>query len=183
MVPRCAYYLNENNDVVRHCVLIDWDLGFTKEAKHQYIMRLTDALNLSDKIIVDITSASYIYEARMLSPIFVKMLGSEDISVEDFLHKHNVWGKESTLTDEQKIALSGYVYLKNLSEENKRVIRKYDGFMDVFNNPITHAHNTQALFAALYKKIEIQKCEHILSSYEEYCRWYLTVEVEDIVIT
>ncbi len=179
MVPRCAYYLNESRDVVRHSVLIDWDLGFDREAKHQYIMRLTQTLNKPDMVIVDITSASYIYEARMLSPIFVKMKNDPAKSVEDYLGEIKLF-TSSVLSEESKIAFAGYVYMINLSDVNIKTIIKYDGFFDVFNHPIKHPHNTQAYFATLYKKLMLERNEDVLSDYDKYVNWYNSVKVIDV---
>lgn len=179
MVPRCAYYLNESYDVIRHIVLINWDLGFDREAKHQYIMRLTEALNKPDMIIVDITTASYIYEARMLSPVFVKLKNDPSITVEDYLQQIHLFNNPQ-FSEDTRVKLSGYIYMTNLSDRNKSVIAKYDGFFDVFGNPIKAPHNTQALFATLYKKLMLQHKEDILSDYDTYVDWFDSLNIIDV---
>lgn len=179
MVPRCAYYLNEDNDIVRHVVLIDWDLGFDKEAKHQYIMRMIDAIDKPNMLIMDITSASYIRETRMLSPIFVKMKNDAEKSVEDYIAESQIFNAVN-ISEASKIQLVGYIYLTNLSELNITTIKKYDGFFDVFNHPIRHPHNSQALFAILYKKLMLEHKLDVLSDYDKYVEWYNSVNIIDV---
>lgn len=179
MVPRCAYYINDNSELVRHHVLIEWDLGFTKEAKHKYINRIIDALNMDDKIMVDVTSASYIYDAQHLSPLFVKLKSNSIMSVEDYIGTIKL--QMSSVGYGMRVKYYGYIYLASFADKEIRAIEKYDGFFDVFNNPLNTPDNSQAYFCAVYKLMMRQKKTDVLQDFSYYLEYLSNIKVVDVI--
>lgn len=178
MVPRCAYYINDNSELVRHHVLIEWDLGFTKEAKHKYINRIIDALGINDKIMVDVTSASYIYDAQRLSPLFVKLNSNPTMSVEDYLK--TIMPQLLSIGYDMKLKYFGYIYLASFTDKEIRAIEKYDGFFDVFNNQLSSPDNSQAYFCAVYKLMLRQKKTGVLQDFGSYLEYLNNIKVVDV---
>lgn len=178
MVPRCAYYINDNSELVRHHVLIEWDLGFTKEAKHKYINRIIDALGMYDKIMVDVTSASYIYDAQHLSPLFVKLKSNPTMSVEDYIGTIKL--QMSSVGYDMRVKYYGYIYLVSFTDKEIRAIEKYDGFFDVFNNQLRTPDNSQAYFCAVYKLMMRQKKTDVLQDFGSYLEYLSNMKVVDV---
>lgn len=178
MVPRCAYYINNNSELVRHHVLIEWDLGFTKEAKHKYINRIIDALGMDDKIMVDVTSASYIYDAQHLSPLFVKLKSNPTMSVEDYIGIIKL--QMSLVSYDMRVKYYGYIYLASFTDKEIRAIEKYDGFFDVFNNQLSTPDNSQAYFCAVYKLMLRQKKTDVLQDFDSYLEYLSNMKVVDV---
>ena len=178
MVPRCAYYINDNSELVRHYVLIEWDLGFTKEAKHKYINRIIDALGMDDKIMVDVTSASYIYDAQHLSPLFVKLKSNPTMSVEDYIGTIKL--QMSLVGYDMRVKYYGYIYLASFTDKEIRAIEKYDGFFDVFNNQLSTPDNSQAYFCAVYKLMLRQKKTDVLQDFDSYLEYLSNMKVVDV---
>lgn len=178
MVPRCAYYINDNSELVRHHVLIEWDLGFTKEAKHKYINRIIDALGMDDKIMVDVTSASYIYDAQHLSPLFVKLKSNPTMSIEDYIGTIKL--QMSSVGYDMRVKYYGYIYLASFTDKEIRAIEKYDGFFDVFNNQLNTPDNSQAYFCAVYKLMLRQKKTDVLQDFDSYLEYLSNIKVVDV---
>lgn len=178
MVPRCAYYINDNSELVRHHVLIEWDLGFTKEAKHKYINRIIDALGMYDKIMVDVTSASYIYDAQHLSPLFVKLKSNPTMSIEDYIGTIKL--QMSSVGYDMRVKYYGYIYLVSFTDKEIRAIEKYDGFFDVFNNQLSTPDNSQAYFCAVYKLMMRQKKTDVLQDFGSYLEYLSNMKVVDV---
>ena len=171
MVTRSGFYV-KGNLIIQRIVYIDWDLGFTKEAKHEYVRRVITELGTDVGKAVDVTSASPIYQARSLSPFYLKDVVTGK-SVEDYLSELN---SKSNCNVFQIPGLADYHYLRNLTEVNKETINTYDCFIDVFHNPDKCYGNTQALSLAVYKVLQYKgKLDLLeLGTEVEFLDWYNT---------
>lgn len=174
MVQRSGFYVKDGK-IIQRIIWIAWDLGFDKQAKHQYIDRVINALGTDIAPIADVTSASYIPETRNLSPIFVKMQDGNQ-SVEEFLQHM----KESIFPQVFQVpGVSDYVYLKALSEENVKTALSYNCYVDVFHNPQKSYGNSQALSLAVLRLIWETKQFHVLElEMNDFIKWYNTIEMQ-----
>ena len=169
MVSRCGFYVSGNR-IVQKNISIDWDLGFTREAKHEYIKRIIDALGDVGKC-SDVTSASPIYKDRMLSPIFVRMI-SYDKSVEDF-YQENIKPEYGYIP-----GLMEYIYILNLSEDEIRHALTIDCYIDVFHNPDKRQGCTQALALAILRWMAATDKTNVISSLESFLEWYKNIPLD-----
>lgn len=163
MVKRCAFYVRQCKLIQRN-VSIDWNLGFDKEAKHAYIKQMQGALSPYVRV-VDVTTASPIWEARGLSPFYVKV--SEQMSVEDGwkILQQKAQGKLGSVDFD-------FFYLSHLSEEQIQYVIRTDGFIDVFHNP-DKACNTQARSLACLQLLYLYGKTDYLKEYKWFREWYL----------
>lgn len=173
MTKRCGFYVKDGV-LCRKDVYIQWDLGFDKEAKQLYIERIIWELGKGFETAIDVTTASPIHEARMLSPFFVKV-GEE--SVED------AWAevKEVNPVVKKIPGTFDYLYLSSLTGEQKQYVLRNKVFIDVFHNP-DKAYNTQAKSLAVYQLLVEQKRVALLQDLDGFLKWYIenchTVKVE-----
>lgn len=162
MVKRCGFFI-QDGALMRKDVIIEWDLGFDKEAKLQYIDRLHTALGEELSPIVEVTTASNTYLGRCLSPFYTKIKG---VSVEELWP---VIKKKS-----EGVFISGmyeFVYLQSLTNEQQSYVLQRKCFTDVFFNP-DKACNTQAKALVVYQLLCLQKKKEILGSLMEFTKWY-----------
>lgn len=162
MVKRCGF-LTMGANVVYKPVSIEWDLGFTREAKIEYIKRLHDELHeiYPNKRIAEVTSASNVYETRMLSPFYVKA-GNTTL---EYLWQE--YGSEYS-KDEVKAVFTHLYYM--CIKDNLRVIHNYDIFTDVFHK-VDGDGFTQAESCAVIKLLTETGQEHILKSADSLRSW------------
>lgn len=145
MARRFAYFV-KNNILCYKFVDITWDLGFNREAKHEYVRRMIDALGKDVGRACDVTTGSPVYDTRILSPVFVKVHKS-NMSVEDWV---NAKIPEDT-PHRFELPIVHYAYITGLTERNLTTISQYDCFFDVFTNPDKGLYNTQAYLVGMVK--------------------------------
>lgn len=163
MVKRCGFYVRDNK-LVRRDVMINWDLGFDKEAKHKYIERIQYALAPLHS--VDVTTASPIWKAQHLSPVFVAL--EDGTKVEDL---YSVTKHQGAVE---------YYYLNALSDKQVDFVLSQECFIDVFHNP-DKAFRTQAEALAILKLICSQGSQILKGTLLEFMEYYQNV-VNNIVI-
>lgn len=173
MVQRCGFFV-ENDRVSRTIVNIDWDLGFTREAKRQYIADIKRELSRihPDKRIEDITSASS-YWAREMSPIFMKFSNGE--SYEDAWARLKSAHKSVMVYDQFMwfLPLGGYEFEHFYCYYGQYLlpkIRQVDIFVDVFYNPQKLAP-TQARACAILKLLDEQGAMYVLEDTNLFVEW------------
>lgn len=172
MVTRSVFYV-EGNKIYRQDILIEWDLGFDKEAKHEYIKRIQQAASGNLRHSVDVTTASPDYTARSLSPFFVK---DGDMNIED------VWALNKQ-QQPQIVRIPGafdFIYLNAIPEALKEYVYEQTGFIDVFFNP-DKAYNTQAKSLAILQLLNETGNLCKLENLGEFVEWY-RVNCVDVVI-
>lgn len=173
MVQRSGFYVADGR-IIQRIVRIEWDLGFDRDAKHQYIDRVINALGTDIAPIADVTSASYVKETQRLSPIFVRMPDGNQ-TVEDYLQviKNGVFPEIFQIP-----GASDYVYLTALSEEDLKTALQYNCYVDVFHNPTKSYGNTQALSLAVMRLICETKQFNVLDlSINDFCKWYQSIDM------
>lgn len=166
MVRRSGFKVTGDNQITQYIVSIDWDLGFDKKAKHEYIKRIASQLQvygIADTL--DVTSASNVHVGKMLSPLFVEVpaLGC---SLEDALQKIPNCFVIPGLAD--------WYYCRALSDLNKATILKHECISDVFHNPDKSYGNTQALSCACYKLLHNTGQLSLLDNRDEFLNWFQT---------
>lgn len=162
MVKRCGFFL-QDGVLMRKDVMIEWDLGFDREAKLQYIDRLHSALGEELSPIVEVTTASNTYVGRCLSPFYTKIKG---VSVED------LWPAVKEKANGVVIpGMYEFVYLQSLTDEQQSYVLQRKCFTDVFFNP-DKAYSTQAKALVVYQLLCLQEKKGILGSLVEFTRWY-----------
>lgn len=173
MVPRTAYYINDGK-VDRHVEYIEWNLGFTREAKNYYVLNLL--LKVSERFpgkhIAEVTSASVEWYSRALSPIYVKGVGYK--SAED------EW---KAISRGDVIEFDGIKYIRELyhpayihfycrrAKDLLPTISKIDMFTDVFYNP-DKLGLTQAEACACLKLMNNQGNLDVLDTLVKFLKWY-----------
>lgn len=165
MVSRCGYYVSKDKIIQRN-VSIEWDLGFDKKAKHEYIKRICLALGEDVGLACDVTTASPIYETRRLSPVFISMRNSE-LTVEDY-YQQIIKPKCGYIPGLMELAYAG-----SLTSGLIKTIQKYDCFIDVFHNPEKRNGCTQALACAIVKWAINNDRGDIFSTQDGFIKWYL----------
>lgn len=160
MVKRCGYYI-ENGVIKRKDVYIEWDLGFDRNAKYDYINRLKDALGKELHPILDVTTASMDSVGKSLSPHILKASTGEYMS--DLYH---------TLPS---IEVFCYFYFKAISEGQSRYLERMNCLIDVFHNPDTHGDRTQAMWLSLYRLL-LPDRQEILQDFNSYSNWLNSLE-------
>lgn len=174
MVPRCGYYV-EDDQVRRITKKIEWDLGFTKDAKHIYIQRLENAIHedFPKANVLEVTSASMHAYGRALSPIFIEFDNGE--SMED------AWTRLKQ--NGERVNYDGCVwplpappvafvhYYCKYARHMIPLIRLVDVFTDVFYNP-TKPGGTQAEACAVLKLLDEQDAMKKIDSLKEFLEWY-----------
>lgn len=174
MVPRCGYYIDEGK-VKQLVVDIEWNLGFDKVAKQQYVKDLHEEVVklFADKKPLEVTTAAE-PPGKWLSPIYIKFDGGK--SMED------IWAEYTKLYPEI-LVYDQFVWRKPLdarafthyycyyADVRLSTIRKYDVFTDVFYNP-TKPGGTQALGCACLKLMDLQKSLDVRNSIKTFCEWY-----------
>jgi hypothetical protein len=169
MATRCFYYIDDNS-IVEQWINISWNKGFTKDAKHSYIHEAEEiALDSYGRIIVDVTTASPLWQSRSLSPYFVKY--SDNVSVEDAwpLIKQQLKGFIPGAFD--------YIYLHSLQEGDFEYVKSCDGFIDIFHNPEKKT-NTQAKALAVLQLLNKQNKIEILCDSEKFLDWYSEINFD-----
>lgn len=163
MVKRSVFYVHSGK-LYRKDVEIEWDLGFDREAKQEYIERIQKAAGDNLSASIDVTTASPIYKARMLSPFYVKVDG---MNVED------IWAlnKEQQPQIKQILGAFDFIYLNALSREEKEYALRQAGFIDVFHNP-DKAYNTQAKSLAVLQLLAQTDNLNLLVSLGDFVKWY-----------
>ena len=165
MVTRCGFFV-EDGELYRKDVYIDWELGFDKAAKHEYIKRIQFALGPELSPCVDVTTASPVWEARGLSPHFLK---AGDLSIEDAWAQLKVNNIKATRIP----GAFDFLYLNALSPEQLKYVMKQKCFIDVFHNP-ERAFNTQAKSLAVYQLLVGQDAVEILKNLSAFSEWYMS---------
>lgn len=174
MVPRCGYYV-QDNAVHRITCNIDWNLGFTKEAKHIYIRRLEEEIHkrMPGTQVLEVTSASEHEYGKALSPIFIKFDNGE--SMED------AWGRLKA--NGVHVNYDGYQwplpapsvafvhYYCYYAEHMIPIIRLVDVFTDVFYNPSKEG-GTQAEACAILKLLDQQGNLGKIERLKDFLEWY-----------
>lgn len=158
MVQRSGFYTDGTN-VIQRVIGIEWDLGFDKTAKRQYIERIKEALPDMLKPMIDVTSASPNALHRSLSPIFIEFSGD---SLENFIQKN------------PQVLVPGiidFLYMKCLSSSQKQLIRDTNCFIDVFHKP-ENGRNTQAACCAYAKLLMLRGKENLLNDIDAFLSWY-----------
>lgn len=171
MVKRSGFYI-EDGHICRKDVKIDWDLGFDKAAKWEYIDRIIKVLGDGLNPVVDVTTAAYDNESRSLSPFFVKINGN---SVE--VQWAELKAQNAGITN-----LPGafdFLYLNALSEKQVAYVLKQKCFIDVFHNP-DKAFNTQAKSLAVLQLLHSQDCMEYLHDLRVFTAWYVEYCDENI---
>lgn len=174
MVPRCGYYID--NGIVRKVTAnIEWNLGFDRVAKQQYVKDLHEEISklLPGLKAVEVTSAAE-PPGKWLSPIYIKFDGGK--SMED------IWGEYTKLYPEFLVydqfvwrkPLDGRAFLHYYcyyADVRLPTMRQYDVFTDVFYNP-TKPGGTQAIGCACLKLMDLQKNLSVRNSIKTFCEWY-----------
>lgn len=173
MVTRCGYYV-ENGKVKSEIVEIEWNLGFDKVAKQEYVKSLHEELHklLPDKRIIEVTTAAE-PPGKWLSPIYIKFLGGE--SLEDVWQKLNKAHTDYLVYDnyvwKKPFNWKAFVHYYSLYGDVKlSTIRRYDVFTDVFHNP-TKQQSTQALGCAVMRLMYELGHLDVRNSLKEFCEW------------
>lgn len=156
MVKRGCFYTDGTN-IVFKTVEINWDLGFDKPAKQQYIRNIIKALPHEYTPAIDVTSASYDPVGRSLSPIFLKT--EDGTPVEDLYAVYPAPG------------VIDWIYLTSLQQKHKGCIAHHMSFIDVFHSP-EKGRNTQAYTCALYRLLLLQDNLKVLRDVQEFVDWY-----------
>jgi len=164
MVKRCGFYISKGK-LCRKDVLIDWDLGFDRDAKAEYIERIKRALGEDLMPSIDVTTASTDAIAKRLSPYYVIL--EDGVSVED------AW-KEIKITVPEVCKIPGmfdFIYLNGLNEWQRDYVKRMECFIDVFHNP-DKAFNTQAKALAVFKLLNVQGKQEYLEDCNAFVKWY-----------
>ena len=163
MVKRCGFYTDGANVICKECA-IEWNMGFDKAAKHNYIMQIKAELPRELNPMIDVTSASDSIAGKALSPIFIEC-GSTGMSIEDYLKKHPECAKPGFFD---------FIYINCLSDDQKNTIFTTYCFIDVFHKP-EKGRNTQASACAYYKLLQWQEKEFLLTDLDLFLDWYNSV--------
>ena len=166
MAKRCIYYVSDGI-LYRQDMIIDWELGFTKEAKRVYIKRMQDSFPIKSMLPIDVTSASPDWETRSLSPIYLKVK-DKDQSVEDYLADC----KTMLPRNVDRSPFNAYVYLTSLGEKEALTIVRHQAYFDVFHNPERAVNNTQAYWCAMFKYLFETGNIAILNEYAMFLQWF-----------
>lgn len=161
MVNRCFYYV-ESGIVKWQVVNIEWDCGFTKEAKEIYIDRIISRVPEKYKPCADITTASPDPVARSLSPHLMKLFDGRKF---DTIYAANPTPPQHD-----------WVYYQCLTGGQLEFIRNCSSFVDVFHDPFKKGINTQAHSAAVVKLFLSRNLSDETDSYEDFERWWLDVD-------
>lgn len=153
-VKRCGFY-TDGTSIIRKDVLIDWDLGFSSEAKASYIKELRKALGSEFYNCVDVTSCSPIKDARNLCPYYVKTKNGD--TVKDRWE----WVKQAMDEDEHIPGLYEYIYLNALKPWQIDYALNVDCFYDVFFNPDKLINTNARALAALQLLCSQGKYEYL----------------------
>lgn len=150
MVQRIIFGF-DGDGIIELPVEINWDLGFDKAAKLEYINRVCDVAygryGLDE--VLDVTTAnSSVENGKILSPHILKCYGT-DLSVSDYYDEH---GKARLTPIMQKVAFA-YYYMFSIchSTEAYVVFNRYNYFFDIFWKPGNG--DTQAYLCVLLKKV------------------------------
>lgn len=149
MVQRMIFGF-DGNGIVEFPVEINWDLGFDKAAKLEYINRVCDAAYCRYGLdeVLDVTTAnSSIENGRILSPHILKCYGG-NMSVDAYFSEH---GKNTLSPVMQKVAFA-YYYMFSVCHNAEAYILfdRYNYFFDVFWK--IGGGDTQAYTCVLLKK-------------------------------
>jgi hypothetical protein len=158
MADRCYYYV-EDEKVKCGIVSIEWDCGFTREAKHLYIDRIISRVPDRYQICRDITTASPDYLARSLSPHILTMSDGRRF---DTIYFEN-----------PSPAQHDWLYYQSLSEQQRAFIRECGSFTDVFHDPFKKGRNTQAHSAAVLQLFMMQGLAEEVSDFAEFEEWWV----------
>ena len=159
MVNRCVYGF-EGESIVQYVVNISWELGFTKEAKREYVKRIISQLPVKA---VDVTTASPDPKYRALSPYYIVANG---VILEDFFH---------TIDTGDNKWVYPFIYFNWLSDYLKESIESADYFLDVFHNPDNKGNVTQAYWCSLYKALVHMNKKEMLEDADKFAEWYNSI--------
>lgn len=161
VVKRSGFFLKDGC-IARRDVVIEWNLGFEREAKKEYVRRLHLALGSELHPIIDVTTASNDYLGRGLSPFYTK-IGDENVET--------LWASTKEQFRGRFIpGLFDYVYLHSLTDEQKQYVLQRKCFTDVFFNP-DKACNTQAKSLVVYQLLVYQEKLELLDNLQEFVKW------------
>lgn len=167
MAKRCVYYVKDNV-LYRQDIIIDWELGFDRDAKREYIRRIQNTFPDKDVRAVDVTTASPDWHTRSLSPIYLKMKDIPDKSVEDYLADCKSMLPKNT----DRGPFNAYIYLTNVGEEEAYTIIQHTAFFDVFHSPDKAGNNTQAYWCAVFKYLYDTGNTAILNDWSMFLQWF-----------
>ena len=163
MTKRCGYYIKDGK-LCRRDVEIAWDLGFDRAAKHEYIHRIITELGEDLEPAVDVTTASYIKEAKMLSPFYTKCGQNSFEYTWDIL--------KETMGDMANIpGVFEFMYLNSLRDDQVVFALSQKCFIDVFHNPGKAVHTQAKALAILQLLVEHHKL-YLLKDMQEFVIWF-----------
>ena len=165
MVNRCGFF-TEDGLLCRKVVQIPWDKGFDKAAKQEYIRRVQVELGSEMQPCIDVTTASPIHEAKMLSPFYIKT-DFQEMILEDYWAYLKKQHPEITTIE----GSFDYLYLNHLTQKQKEYVLGIKCFVDVFHEPYK-AFNTQAKSLAIYQLLVSEGKEDYLSNFSQFTQWY-----------
>ena len=167
MAKRCVYYV-QDNVLYRQDIIIDWELGFDREAKREYIKRMQDSFPIKAMQAVDVTTASPNWNTRSLSPVFVRMKTGPDKSVEDYLSDVKTMLPKGV----DRSPFNAFIYLTNLGQDEAHTIVTHEAYFDVFHSPDKSGNNTQAYWCGLFKYLFVTRNVAILNDYGMFLKWF-----------
>lgn len=169
MAKRCAFYVKDGR-VIREVYDLQWTLGFTKEAKLEYIKKSYATLSetISGKII-DVTSANKTVQyGYILSPYY--MVGAEGSNLEGF-YKNTV--KEDMAAEVRMLYFDWLYGVSAFSSRHEciELINEYDVFIDIFHRP-DEGHCTQAKSCAILKlALETEDAKALYANAKDFYEW------------
>lgn len=173
MVARSGFYTTADG-IHRYDVHIEWDMGFSRDAKIIYVGRLHKLLSerLPGRTIEEVTTASPNEIAKLLSPIYVTFDDGE--SLEDVWHKlKEVDGKSVQYAMFKWPIGVPWAFLHYYCYYAKHmlpIIDKIDVFTDVFYNP-EKGGSTQAEACAVLQLLYRRNKLGILNNMCEFVSW------------
>ncbi|KSV59161.1 hypothetical protein [Acetivibrio ethanolgignens] len=169
MVKRSAFGIEGNNTIVQLVTEIEWNLGFSREAKAVYAQRIQEALH---ERVLDVTTASPEPRGFALSPHVLEAYDSKGQTVMEFVQEMEDLCGPSSL---QNGLVFCYVYCRSIRDTS--AIDEYKWFSDVFHNPDKGYTNTQAFSAAVLKLMKEHGELKRLDSFQDFKQWWQSLQV------
>lgn len=169
MANRCVFFMREGR-IIREVFNLDWNLGFTADAKIKYISNAYEILK--EKIpgeTLDVTSANKTsQEGYLLSPFYLRV--QHGMNFEDYYMKT----KSNDDDWYTRMLFYDWLYGVTVLSNGKRcveLVEKYDNFIDIFHKPDNH-HCTQAKSCAVLKlAMQTRDPVKLYSSSSEFYAW------------
>lgn len=167
MVTRYGVYV-DGDMICRAYVDIEWNKGFDKDAKRDYVKQLHQGLRESfgEARIEEVTTASDTI-GRRLSPYYIG-----DMENDWHAAKQGDWIKFDNQTwpvSMRRIAYAQMYCMRAKSLIN--IIRDVDVFTDIFCNPLKDGL-TQAEPCAILKLLDVQGNMDIIADQFKFTAWY-----------